>query len=47
VMDSHGNKIPSRIVDLGEGGPGGYKRSIVKSVDPTKYNLNVPSYLLA
>lgn len=49
VMDSQGNKIPSRIVDLGEstGGGGGFKRSIVKSVDPTKYNLNVPSYLLA
>lgn len=47
VMDNHGNKIPSRIVDLGEGGAGGFKRSIVKSVDPTKYNLNVPSYLLA
>lgn len=48
VMDSQGNKIPSRIVDLGEGDGGGtFKRSIVKSVDPTKYNLNVPSYLLA
>ena len=47
VMDSQGNKIPSRIVDLGEQGGGGFKRSIVKSVDPTKYNLNVPSYLLA
>ena len=47
VMDSHGNKIPSRIVDLGEGSAGNFKRSIVKSVDPTKYNLNVPSYLLA
>lgn len=48
VMDSQGNKIPSRIVDLGESAGGsGFKRSIVKSVDPTKYNLNVPSYLLA
>lgn len=48
VMDAQGNKIPSRIVDLGEdGGSGTFKRSIVKSVDPTKYNLNVPSYLLA
>jgi HD-GYP domain-containing protein (c-di-GMP phosphodiesterase class II) len=48
VMDAEGNKIPSRIVDLGEqDGGGAFKRSIVKSVDPTKYNLNVPSYLLA
>jgi len=50
VMDSQGNKIPSRIVDLGEQGGSSstkFKRSIVKSVDPTKYNLNVPSYLLA
>lgn len=48
VMDSNGNKIPSRIVDLAEqAGDGSYKRSIVKSVDPAKYNLNVPSYLLA
>jgi HD-GYP domain-containing protein (c-di-GMP phosphodiesterase class II) len=50
VMDANGNKVPSRIVDLAEEtatGSGDFKRSIVKSVDPTKYNLNVPSYLLA
>lgn len=49
VMDSQNNKIPSRIVDLAEqdGAGGPFKRSIVKSIDPTKFNLNVPSYLLA
>lgn len=48
VMDANGNKIPSRIVDLSElNSSGQFKRSIVKSVDPAKYNLNVPSYLLA
>lgn len=48
VMDAQGNKVPSRIVDLAEqDSAGNHKRSIVKSVDPTKFNLNVPSYLLA
>lgn len=47
LLDADGNKLKPRIVDLGEAGAnGGYKRTIVRSVDPSKLNLNVPNYLL-
>lgn len=46
VMDSEGNKIKPRIVDLGEQASDGFKRTIVRSLDPGKFNLNVPNYLL-
>ncbi|MCH8913396.1 MAG: hypothetical protein IIA33_07485, partial [Planctomycetes bacterium] len=46
-LDAAGNKIKPRIVDLSEKGPGGgYKRTIVRSLDPGKFNLNIPAFLL-
>lgn len=47
VLDADGNKLKPRIVDLSEkGGDGGFKRTITRSLDPKKFNLNVPNYLL-
>lgn len=47
IADSQGRSIPKHLVDLEEDGgqtPAG--RYIVKSLDPQKYNINIPDYLL-
>ena len=49
VTDEMGNKINGEIVDLTEMNPNTnrYKRTIVKSLDPHKYNIQVADYFLA
>ena len=49
ISDEIGNKIKGEIVDLTEKDPedGLYKRTIVKTLDPKKYNINVADYFLA
>lgn len=47
ITDSQGHKIDSIKVDLSEKGDGGqFKRSIVKTMDPHKYKINLAEYLL-
>lgn len=49
VTDRMGNKIDGKIVDLTETDPETmeYKRNIVKSLDPHKYNIQISDYFLA
>ncbi len=49
VTDRMGNKIDGKIVDLTEMDPETmeYKRTIVKSLDPHKYNIQISDYFLA
>jgi len=49
VTDEMGNKMNGEIVDLTEMNPNTkrYKRTIVKSLDPHKYNIQVADYFLA
>jgi len=48
VMDDKGNKLDSgKMVDLSEKSPDGkYLRSIIKTLDPNKYRLNLAEFLL-
>ncbi len=49
VTDRIGNKIDGQIVDLTEMDPetSEYKRTIVKSLDPRRYNIQISDYFLA
>jgi HD-GYP domain-containing protein (c-di-GMP phosphodiesterase class II) len=47
VVDSAGNHIKGVTVDLAEKtSTGAYRRSIVRTLDPTAYNINLSEYLL-
>jgi HD-GYP domain-containing protein (c-di-GMP phosphodiesterase class II) len=47
ITDSAGNKAEPRVVDLTEKDQGGaYLRSVVRSMDPGKYRVNLAEYLL-
>jgi HD-GYP domain-containing protein (c-di-GMP phosphodiesterase class II) len=49
ITDRTGNKIDGKIADLTEMDPETreYKRTIVKSLDPHKYNIQISDYFLA
>ncbi len=49
ISDEWENKIDGEIVDLTEkdSGTNEFKRTIVKSLDPKKYNINVADYFIA
>lgn len=49
ITDRYGRKLDGEIIDLTEMDPikGKYKRSIVKSLDPHQYNIQVADYFLA
>ena len=47
IVDSSGKKIDGIVVDLTEKNDSGrYQRSIVKTLDPNKYRVNLAEYLL-
>jgi HD-GYP domain-containing protein (c-di-GMP phosphodiesterase class II) len=47
IIDSGGNKVTGPVVDLGEKNEKGrYLRSIIKTLDPNKYKINLAEYLL-
>jgi len=47
LCDSSGNKVEGRVVDLMEHDETGrFKRTILKTLDPNKYNINLAEYLL-
>ncbi len=47
ITDSNGNKIEGRAADLSEKDDNGmYLRKIVKTIDPSKYGINLADYLL-
>lgn len=48
VTDSHGNRVTGGTVDLAEidKSSGKFKRSIVKTLDPNQYNINLAEYFL-
>lgn len=47
IMDSNGQKTESRVIDLTEKIDAyHYKRSIVKTMDPNKYRINLAEYML-
>ena len=49
ITDARGNKLDGGIADLAEtdGTEAGFKRSIIMTLDPDKYDLQVYDYLLA
>ncbi len=49
ISDENQKKIDGEIVDLTEKDPGDglYKRTIVKTLDPKKYDINPADYFLA
>lgn len=49
IADERGNKLDGEIVDLAEtdSDTDEYKRTIVKTLDPDKYDINVADYFLA
>ena len=49
VTDSTKNKIDGEIIDLAEKEPESnqFKRTIVNTLDPEKYDVNIPEYFLA
>jgi hypothetical protein len=49
ITDKRGNKIDGEIVDLTEADPqtDRYRRTIIKSLDPKQYSINVSEYFLA
>ncbi len=49
ITDNDKNKIDGEIVDLAEKDPesGQFKRTIVNTLDPEKYDINIPEYFLA
>ena len=46
IIDSDGKKVSGRIVDLTEKVNGRYLRTIIKTMDPNKYRINLAEYLL-
>ena len=47
IVNSKGEKVDGYIVDLTEKDPGGrFVRTIVKTMDPNKYKINLAEYLL-
>ncbi len=47
IIDNSGNRTKGPVVDLTEKGPGGrYLRTIVKTMDPNKYRINLAEYML-
>jgi HD-GYP domain-containing protein (c-di-GMP phosphodiesterase class II) len=47
IIDSGGNRVKGHVVDLAEKDGGGkYQRTIVKTMDPNKYRINLAEYLL-
>lgn len=47
ISDDKGSRIPPVVIDLAEEKEdGGYKRNIVCTLDPNKYNINMAEYLL-
>ncbi|HAM53392.1 MAG TPA: hypothetical protein DCP92_22865 [Nitrospiraceae bacterium] len=47
ITDDKGNRIESQLVDLTErNAHGAYIRSVVKTMDPNKYRINLAEYLL-
>ncbi len=47
IVDSSGRKVEGHVVDLTEKDDAGrYKRSIIKTLDPNKYRINLSEYLL-
>jgi HD-GYP domain-containing protein (c-di-GMP phosphodiesterase class II) len=47
IVDSSGKKIEGKVVDLTEKNENGrYLRTIVKTLDPNKYRINLSEYLL-
>jgi len=49
ITDSQGNKVDGDIIDLSQADPATnrYPRTIVKTLDPEKYNIRAADYLLA
>lgn len=49
IADSLGNKIDGKIIDLTEKDPGTdkFKKSIVKTLDPFEYDINVADYFIS
>lgn len=46
IIDSEGNRVKGPIVDLTEKEKGRYIRTIIKTMDPNKYRINLAEYLL-
>ncbi|MFN3396001.1 MAG: HD-GYP domain-containing protein [Thermodesulfovibrionales bacterium] len=47
IIDSNGQRVSGTIVDLTEKGEDGkYLRTIIKTMDPNKYRINLAEYLL-
>jgi len=47
ITDRTGRKVTGKTVDLAEQAPdGAFKRSIVKALDPKKYNINLAEYFI-
>jgi hypothetical protein len=48
IIDSTGNRVQGHVVDLSEKAAGGarYLRTIVKTMDPNKYRINLAEYML-
>jgi putative nucleotidyltransferase with HDIG domain len=47
ITDATGKRVTSKTVDLSEKDPAGrHKRSIIKALDPKKYNINLAEYFL-
>ncbi len=47
IIDSHGKRIEGQVVDLTEKASSGkYLRTIVKTMDPNKYRINLAEYML-
>ncbi len=47
IIDSSGNRIQGHVVDLTEKvASGKYRRTIVKTMDPNKYRINLAEYML-
>jgi len=47
ITDSKGHRITGKTVDLAEKDPNGrHKRTIMKALDPKKYNINLAEYFL-
>lgn len=47
ITDGAGRRVTGKTVDLGEKDPSGrHKRTILKALDPKKYNINLAEYFL-
>jgi hypothetical protein len=45
-MDSKGNRTKYTVDLMEKDAQGNFKRSIVKTLDPNEYNINLAEYLL-